>query len=51
VNALIEHAADEIGDGAYEQKSDAIRAGVGHCALLRTHLDRILDNLAGFSGR
>jgi hypothetical protein len=51
VNALIEHAADEIGDGAYEQKPDAIRAGAGHCALLRTHLDRILDNLAGFSGR
>jgi len=50
VNALIEHAADEIGDGAYEQKPDAIRAGAGHCALLRTHLDRILDNLAGFSG-
>ena len=50
VNALIEHAADEIGNGAYEQKPDAIRAGAGYCALLRTHLDRILDNLAGFSG-
>lgn len=50
VNALIENAADEIGDGAYEQKPDVIRAGVGHCAALRTHLDRILDNLVGFSG-
>ena len=50
MNALIEHAADEIGHGAYEQKPDAIRAGAGHCALLRTHLDRILDNLAGFLG-
>jgi GMP synthase-like glutamine amidotransferase len=49
VNALIDHAADEIGNGAYEEKPDAIRAGVGHCALLRPHLDRILDNLAGFS--
>jgi len=49
VNALIENAADEIGDGAYEQEPDAIRAGVAHCASLRTHLDRILDNLAGFS--
>ena len=48
VNALIEHAAEEIGDGVYEQKPDAIRAGIRHCALLRTHLDRILDNLAGF---
>ena len=48
VNALIEHAADEIGDGAYEQKPDAIRAGVRHCAALRTHLDRILDNLVEF---
>ena len=49
VDALIEHAADEIGDGAYEQKPDAIRAGVGHLAALRAHLDRILDNLAELS--
>jgi len=49
VNALIENAADEIGDGEYEHKPDAIRAGVAHRASLRTHLDRILDNLAGFS--
>lgn len=49
LNALIDHAADEIGDGPYEQQPDAIRAGAGHCALLRTHLDRILDNLTGFS--
>ncbi len=50
VNALIEHASDDIGDGAYEQKPDAIRAGVGHCAALRAHLDHVLDNLGGFSG-
>jgi GMP synthase-like glutamine amidotransferase len=48
VNALIENAANDIGAGAYEQRPDAIRAGIRHCALLRTHLDRILDNLAGF---
>jgi GMP synthase-like glutamine amidotransferase len=48
VNALMANAANEIGAGAYEQKPDAIRAGIGHCALLRAHLDRILDNLAGF---
>ena len=49
VDALIENAADEIGDGAYEQQPDAIRAGLGHCASLRSNLDRILDNLARFS--
>ncbi len=50
VNALVDHAAEEIGDGAYEQKPDAIRAGVIHCDGLRGHLDRILDNLTGISG-
>ncbi len=50
VNALIENAADEIGDGPFQQKPDAIRAGLGPCAGLRAHLDRLLDRLAGFSG-
>ncbi len=50
VNALIENAADEIGDGPFQQKPDAIRAGLGHCAGLGRHLDRILDRLAGFAG-
>ena len=49
VNALMANAANEIGAGAYEQKPDAIRAGIGHCAALRARLDRVLDNLAGFS--
>jgi len=51
VSALIENAANEIGAGAYEHQPDAIRAGIGHCVLLRKHLDRILDNWAGFPGR
>jgi GMP synthase-like glutamine amidotransferase len=50
VNALIENAADEVGDGPFQQKPDAIRAGLGHCAGLGQHLDRILDRLAGFNG-
>ena len=50
VNALIENAADEIGDGPFQQKPDAIRAGLGHCAGLRTYLDSVLDKLAGFAG-
>ena len=48
VNALMANAANEIGAGAYEQKPDAIRAGIGHCADLRARLDRVLDNLVGF---
>jgi hypothetical protein len=50
VNALIENAADDIGDGLFQQKPDVIRAGLGHCAGLRPLLDRMLDRLAGFSG-
>ncbi len=50
VNALIENAADEIGDGPFQQKPDAIRAGLDHCAGLRARLDRLLDRLAGFTG-
>jgi GMP synthase-like glutamine amidotransferase len=49
VNALIEHAGEEIGRGPYQQQADEIRAGVAHCVNLRPHLDRLLDNLAGFA--
>ncbi len=48
VNALIGNAAGEIGGGAYEQQPGAILAGLNHCAGLRAHLGRMLDNLAGF---
>lgn len=47
VHALIENAAGEIGGGAYEQQPGAILSGLNHCAGLRSHLDRMLDNLAG----
>jgi GMP synthase-like glutamine amidotransferase len=49
VNALIENAAGDIEGGAYQQLPDEIRAGIGHCAVLRPHLNRLLDNLAGFA--
>lgn len=49
--ALVAQASDEIGDGLYEQKPDAILAGVTHAGALRPHLDRLLDNLVEFSGR
>lgn len=48
VNALIENAADDIGCGPYQQQPDELRAGAGHCADLRPHLNRLLDNLTGF---
>jgi len=50
VSALIENAAGEIGHGPFEQQPDAIKAGLGHCAALRTHLTGILDRLAGHPG-
>ncbi len=49
VRALISHAASEIGEGAFEQKISTILAGVSHCAAIRTHLDRVLDNLTGLA--
>lgn len=45
VNALIENASGDIGDGPYEQKPEAILAGGAHFASLRSELDRVLDNL------
>jgi hypothetical protein len=45
VDALIENASDDIGDGPYEQKQDAILAGGAYLASLRSDLDRVLDNL------
>jgi GMP synthase (glutamine-hydrolysing) len=49
VNTLIGNAAGEIGGGAFEQQPNAILAGLGHCSAVRSHLDRVLDNLAGFA--
>jgi len=48
---LLEHAADEIGTGPYEQSPDAIRAGVGACADLKPLLDRVLHNLTSPAGQ
>jgi GMP synthase-like glutamine amidotransferase len=45
VKALIENAADDIGDGPFEQNASTILAGVGHCETIRANLDRVLDNL------
>jgi GMP synthase-like glutamine amidotransferase len=49
VTALIENAAGDIGEGAFQQQPDAMLAGLSHCPALRAHLDRMLDNLAGFA--
>ncbi len=49
VNALIENAAGDIGSGPFEQKPDAVLAGIGHCAALRPQLYRLLDNLTGLA--
>ncbi len=49
VNALIEYGAGDIEGGPTQQQPDEIRAGIGHCAALRPHLNRLLDNLAGFA--
>ncbi len=49
VNALIENAAAEIGDGPYEQKPEALQAGLDHCAAMRPLLGRILDRLTGLT--
>ena len=51
VEALLENASGEIGDGPYEQKPDAIRAGVSECAALRAHLTRLLDNFVSVSAK
>ncbi len=45
VNALLENAAEEIGDGPFEQQAQTIRAGLYNCAALRQHLDTVLDSL------
>src|SRR5258706_3774679 len=49
VTALIENAAGDIGNGAFEQPPGAILAGLSHCAAIQSHLDRVLDNLTGFA--
>jgi GMP synthase-like glutamine amidotransferase len=49
VMALVENAAGDIGDGPCEQPPSTILAGIGHCAVIRSHLDRVLDNLTGFA--
>jgi GMP synthase-like glutamine amidotransferase len=49
VAALIENAAGDIGNGAFEQPPGAILAGLSHCAAIQPHLVRVLDNLTGFA--
>ncbi|MGO8953133.1 MAG: type 1 glutamine amidotransferase [Rhodomicrobium sp.] len=50
VNALIEHAAGEIGAGPFEQAPSAIAAGTNYCLGLKPLLGRALDNLTGPEG-
>jgi len=50
VNALIEHAAGEIGGGPFEQTPSAIAAGTNYCLSLKPLLCRVLDNLTGPAG-
>jgi len=47
---LLQNAADEIGNGAFEQSPDAIRSGIGPCANLTPLLSRVLGNLTRAAG-
>ena len=48
VRALLRGAGHEIGNGVFEQQSDAILAGLHQCRILRPLLDAVLGRLTGF---
>jgi GMP synthase-like glutamine amidotransferase len=50
VHALLQNAAHEIGNGAFEQRPGTILAGLNHCMAARPLLDTILGRLTGFAG-
>jgi GMP synthase (glutamine-hydrolysing) len=47
VRALLEGAADEIGQGVFEQQPASILANLDQCASLRPLLDAMLDRICG----